>query len=49
MRTYPSNSPEADGHYSPAEEDLMAQMAQHWQLPQAPEACPTDSPARTQP
>ena len=28
---------QADGHYSPAEEDLMARLAQHWQLPQAPE------------
>ena len=26
---------QADGHYSPAEERLMARLAQHWQLPDA--------------
>ena len=27
---------QADGHSSPAEEQLIARLAQHWQLPQVP-------------
>lgn len=32
---------QADAHYSPAEERLMARLAQHWQPPAAgPQTCP---------